>query len=41
LINIGVAINQDSFSAVYRIGTGINWHITFAKAPAAPVIIEE
>lgn len=39
LINIGVAINQDSFSDVYRIGTGVNWHITFAKAPAAPAII--
>lgn len=41
LINIGVAINQDSFSDVYRIGTGVNWHITFAKAPAAPAIISD
>lgn len=33
LVNIGVAINQDSFSDLYHIGTGNDWTITLEKAP--------
>ncbi|WP_225046854.1 SAM hydrolase/SAM-dependent halogenase family protein [Lacticaseibacillus kribbianus] len=31
LLNLGVAINQDSFSKLYHIGTGVDWQITFKK----------
>ncbi|WP_105993974.1 S-adenosyl-l-methionine hydroxide adenosyltransferase family protein [Staphylococcus simulans] len=33
LVNLGVAINQDSFSDLYHIGTGNDWRIEVAKAP--------
>ncbi|MFD2615976.1 SAM hydrolase/SAM-dependent halogenase family protein [Terrilactibacillus laevilacticus] len=33
LLNLAVAINQDSFSKVYNIGTGIDWSISCRKAP--------
>ncbi|MFC0234095.1 S-adenosyl-l-methionine hydroxide adenosyltransferase family protein [Vagococcus entomophilus] len=33
LVNIGVAVNQDSFSDLYHIGTGIDWTIEVRKAP--------
>lgn len=33
LVNIGVAVNQDSFSDLYHIGTGTDWHIQLRKAP--------
>lgn len=33
LVNIGVAVNQDSFSDLYHIGTGIDWTIQLRKAP--------
>lgn len=33
LDNIGVAINQGSFSKAYNIQTGTNWKITVRKAP--------
>lgn len=33
LVNIGVAVNQDSFSDLYHIGTGTEWTIQLRKAP--------
>lgn len=33
LVNIGVAVNQDSFSDLYHIGTGTDWIIKLRKAP--------
>lgn len=33
LVNIGVAVNQDSFSKLYHIGTGTEWTIQLRKAP--------
>jgi len=33
LVNIGVAVNQDSFSKLYHIGTGTEWTIEVRKAP--------
>ncbi|MBV7390665.1 SAM hydrolase/SAM-dependent halogenase family protein [Enterococcus alishanensis] len=39
LINIGIAVNQDSFSDLYNIGTGTSWQIELRKA--AKVIFEE
>lgn len=33
LVNIGVAVNQDSFSDLYHIGTGTDWIIQLRKAP--------
>lgn len=39
LINIGIAVNQDSFSDLYNIGTGTSWKIELRKA--AKVIFEE
>lgn len=33
LVNIGVAVNQDSFSDLYHIGTGTDWIINLRKAP--------
>lgn len=33
LVNIGVAVNQDSFSDLYNIGTGDDWKIEIRKAP--------
>ncbi|MGX7203451.1 DNA-directed RNA polymerase subunit delta [Enterococcus plantarum] len=33
LVNIGVAVNQDSFSKLYHIGTGTDWTIRLRKAP--------
>ena len=33
LVNIGVAVNQDSFSDLYHIGTGTQWQIQLRKAP--------
>lgn len=32
LDNIGIAINQGSFSDAYRIGTGTNWEVTIRKS---------
>lgn len=31
LLNVGVAVNQDSFSRLYHIGTGIDWKIDIRK----------
>ena len=31
LVNLGVAVNQDSFSALYHIGYGSEWNITLRK----------
>lgn len=31
LVNLGVAVNQDSFSALYHIGYGDEWNITIRK----------
>lgn len=39
LVNIGVAVNQDSFSDLYHIGTGKQWQIQLRKAPK--IIFEE
>lgn len=39
LVNIGVAVNQDSFSNLYHIGTGTDWKIELRKAPR--IIFEE
>lgn len=39
LVNIGVAVNQDSFSDLYHIGTGIDWQIEMRKAKK--IIFEE
>ncbi len=39
LVNIGVAVNQDSFSDLYHIGTGTEWQIQLRKAPK--IIFEE
>ncbi len=39
LVNIGVAVNQDSFSDLYHIGTGIDWHLEIRKAKK--IIFEE
>lgn len=39
LVNIGVAVNQDSFSDLYHIGTGIDWQIQLRKAPK--ILFEE
>lgn len=33
LVNLAVAVNQDSFSNLYHIGTGIDWKIEVRKAP--------
>ncbi|QIL49481.1 S-adenosyl-l-methionine hydroxide adenosyltransferase family protein [Vagococcus hydrophili] len=33
LVNLGVAVNQDSFSDLYNIGTGDEWKIEIRKAP--------
>ena len=33
LVNIGVAVNQDSFSDLYHIGTGNDWTIKLSKPP--------
>ncbi|PTJ16663.1 SAM hydrolase/SAM-dependent halogenase family protein [Staphylococcus simulans] len=33
LVNIGVAVNQNSFSKLYHIGTGNDWHIEITKGP--------
>ncbi|MEG2602172.1 MAG: SAM hydroxide adenosyltransferase, partial [Carnobacterium sp.] len=33
LVNVGVAVNQDSFSRLYHIGTGMAWTIQLRKAP--------
>ena len=33
LVNLGVAVNQDSFSDLYNIGTGNEWKIEIRKAP--------
>lgn len=33
LVNLGVAVNQDSFSDLYNIGTGNDWKIEIRKAP--------
>lgn len=33
LVNLGVAVNQDSFSKLYHIGTGVDWTIEVRKAP--------
>jgi len=33
LVNLGVAVNQDSFSNLYHIGTGNDWTIEVRKAP--------
>ena len=33
LVNLGVAVNQDSFSDLYNIGTGNDWSIHIRKAP--------
>ncbi|WP_445489118.1 SAM hydrolase/SAM-dependent halogenase family protein [Niallia sp. 03133] len=38
LVNIGVAVNQDSFSRLYHIGTGIDWKMELRKA--AKIIFE-
>lgn len=35
LLNVGVAVNQGSFSAEYRIGTGEGWVITLEKSAKA------
>ncbi len=35
LLNVGVAVNQGSFSAEYRIGTGEGWVITLEKSAGA------
>ncbi len=37
LLNVGVAVNQGSFSAEYRIGTGEGWVITLEKSAGAAV----
>lgn len=39
LVNVGVAVNQDSFSKLYHIGTGIDWTLQVRKAPK--VIFED
>ena len=39
LVNVGVAVNQDSFSKLYHIGTGIDWRLEVRKAPK--VIFED
>lgn len=39
LVNVGVAVNQDSFSKLYHIRTGIDWTLEIRKAPR--VIYEE
>lgn len=39
LVNVGVAVNQDSFSKLYHIGTGIDWSLQIRKAPK--VIFED
>ena len=33
LVNIGVAVNQNSFSKLYHIGTGYDWRIEITKGP--------
>lgn len=33
LVNIGVAVNQNSFSKLYHIGTGNDWRIEITKGP--------
>lgn len=33
LVNIGVAVNQNSFSELYHIGTGNDWRIEITKGP--------
>lgn len=39
LVNIGVAVNQASFSELYQIGTGIDWKIELRKAKK--IVFEE
>jgi len=39
LVNLGVAVNQDSFSDLYHIGTGTDWTIEVRKA--ARIVFEE
>ncbi|MHC5269819.1 SAM hydrolase/SAM-dependent halogenase family protein [Enterococcus sp. LJL98] len=39
LVNIGIAVNQDSFSDLYHIGTGIDWQLELRKAKK--IIFEE
>lgn len=39
LVNIGVAVNQASFSELYQIGTGIDWKIELRKAKR--IVFEE
>lgn len=39
LVNIGIAVNQASFSELYQIGTGIDWKIELRKAKK--IIFEE
>jgi S-adenosylmethionine hydrolase len=39
LVNLGVAVNEDSFSELYHIGTGTEWVIEIRKAPR--MIFEE
>lgn len=39
LVNIGIAVNQDSFSDLYHIGTGIDWKLELRKAKK--IIFEE
>lgn len=39
LVNVGIAVNQDSFSDLYHIGTGTSWQIELRKA--AKIIFEE
>lgn len=33
LVNIGIAVNQNSFSDLYHIGTGNDWRIEITKSP--------
>ncbi|RIY34378.1 SAM hydrolase/SAM-dependent halogenase family protein [Psittacicella gerlachiana] len=35
LLNVGVAVNQDSFSRLYHIGTGVEWSIELRKSQIA------
>lgn len=35
LLNVGVAVNQDSFSRLYHIGTGVEWSIEIRKSQIA------
>ncbi|SJZ42110.1 hypothetical protein SAMN02745116_00270 [Pilibacter termitis] len=33
LVNVGIAVNQDSFSDLYHIGTGTDWIVELRRAP--------